>query len=137
MALFMGLSRTHIHIRNGERIWLNTDTWVDLTIHVYRGKSFMLPRDKVHPEPFSKIGHDGAGHGYLGTSTINVRKLLSCYPLTLQPFRLAGCIYILKMQIARSNSSLEIEEDLQVDTFMHELSLIFNRSCKLTCCIST
>lgn len=75
MALFMGLSRTHICTRNGEHTWLNTDTWVALTIYVYRGKSFMLPRDKVHPEPFSKIGHDGAGHGYLGTSTINVEYL--------------------------------------------------------------
>jgi len=72
------------------------------------GISFMLPRDKVHPEPFSKIGHDGAGHGYLGTSTINVENF-SAAILLLSLCSLFESqdvfINILKMQIARSKSS--------------------------------
>ena len=78
------------------------DTCVDLTIHVYRGKSFMLPRDKVHPEPFSKIGHDGAGHGYLETSIINVENFSAAILSLCSLFESQDVfINILKMQIAR------------------------------------
>lgn len=80
---------------------------MDLTIHVYRGKSFMLPRDKVHPEPFSKIDHDGAGHGYLETSTINVENFSVAILSLCSLFDSTGCIYVC---IKDANCLIKIEE---------------------------
>lgn len=89
-VLFMGFSRIHVHARARRRTHSDRCSNSE-DVRSIRGESFMLPRDKVHSEPFSKIDHDGAGHGYLVASTINVEDFLRSADLSPSCTNLLEC----------------------------------------------